>query len=114
MYKLKPLETTQQVLMWLCICPVVETVNKNKKLACIGLSSTVLLIIATQVIGSILFVERYAAVNLELSLYAFYQIFGWGPIFHMFVVALVLRHRITKLFVQLSNIYETSYKLSEY
>lgn len=108
---MKPLETIQHVLMWLCIYPVER--NQRKKIACIGLSAIVLAILATQVIGSVIFVKRFLSADLERSLYALYQITGWAPIFYMFVVAIVLRHRITALFGQLSRLYETIRRLSK-
>lgn len=110
---MKALETIQQVFVWLCICPVDENSPKAKKLVCIALSGIVLAIIATMVIGSTAFVMQYASDDLERSLYAFYQIFGWAPIFYMFVVALVLRHKINALFGELSIIYDTANALSK-
>lgn len=102
---MKVLATTQQVLTLLCICPIDDSTKKWKKLFYIVFSITVLSILLTQIVASTVFMIKYLSVDLERTLYAVYQIFGWLPIFYSFIIALFLRREISALFIGLSGIY---------
>lgn len=105
---MKPLATTQQVLTWLCICPVDKIANKWKRLSSIGFSLTIYAVILTHVTASATFALKNYSIDLEKSLYATYQFLAWSPILYIFIVAYFTRHKITGLFSGLSEFYDTS------
>lgn len=107
MYRMTPLETTHRVLMWLCIVPS-NNFSTREKVLSIGLSFTVGVMILAQLVASAMFVLEFYSTNLESSLYAVYQFSAWMPILYIFVIALLLRHKITAVLCEISNIYDTS------
>lgn len=102
------LATTQQVLTWLGIVPTDESVGKWKKLFYTGLSSSILVVIVSHVIASAIFFWKFHSMDLEVSLYTFYQVASWTSAVYIFVAAFVLRQQFIAIFVGLSDIYRAS------
>lgn len=104
-----PLETTQQVLMWLCIVPL-DNLNarKKRKILNIVFSLTVGLLLIAQLIASATFCRKHISTDLQISLYAIHQLLAWFPMLYIFIIVFLSRREITAILIELSNIYDTS------
>lgn len=105
---MKPLVTTKKFLTWLCICPLDENSNKSKKLFCIAFS---VIFIGNQVVafaGSLTFFLKYVSIDLEVCLYALFQLAAEVGVMYMIIVAFIHRFKIAALFENLSKIYDES------
>lgn len=103
---MQPLPTVTRILTWLCVYPLDDTATRGTKLACIGFSSFVFGMILCQIPASVAFAVKFLAIDLELFLYAVYQVIAWLPLVYMFIVAITFRHKITALIVSLTQIYD--------
>lgn len=103
---MQPLPTVTRFLTWLCVYPLDDTSNNGAKLACIGFSSFIFGIIFCQLPASVAFAIKFQSIDLELFLYAIYQVIAWSPMVYMFIIALSFRHKITAIIIGLSKIYD--------
>lgn len=96
---IKPLRTTQQVLIWYCIC------TKVSKKRHIIFSVVCLLANMNAVLASVTFFLNFVSVNLELSLYALFQISAYSNVVYSYIIAFILRNRVPAIFDGLAAIY---------
>lgn len=108
---MKPLEMNRRVLTWLCVYPASENTSKSTKTLYVIFT---LIILSGNLIGlglSIDYFLKSASTDLEDSLYALFQILATAKMSYTMIVAYFLRHRITAIFVSLSDIYDASKNL---
>lgn len=103
---MKPLQTNQQVLTWLCVYPTNEKMSKFKKFLCIVVSVAVFFGYFNVLLASIAFFLKYASTSLEQSLYALFQISGDFGTAYMMLAAYTLRKQFKIIFDKLSDIYD--------
>lgn len=103
---MKPLVMNRRVLTWLCVFPLDEVTTRKGKLTCIVFSFGVSLTIFSGLTGSVVFFLKFMSTDLEESLYSLFQIAAIFSSANAIVVAFVMRHRIPKMFVNLTRIYE--------
>lgn len=102
---MKPFRTNQQVMTWLCFYPADETTSNWKKLSHISVISVILIAMATIVLASGLFFIRHFSSNLELALYAVFQLSSCGCFLYSCISFLLSRHRVPIIFQNLAKIY---------
>lgn len=106
--KMNPLVSNQWVLMWLCVCPASESASANKKVAYVAFTLLFCITILSTVAANVTFVIKFISIDLEKSLYAFVYIIAFSGIIYVMIVALLYRHKINAIFVELSAIYKAS------
>lgn len=106
---MKPLKTNQQVLTWLCICEN-ETSTKLEKFAHVSFSVFVSVFLSWGDLSSMMFFIKFAAIDLEESLYALFQVAGLSGMAYLIFVVPFSRRAISATFDSLSKIYDASKK----
>lgn len=106
---MRPLQTPQKIFVLFCVYPADEV--GWKKIAC-GIFTTALII--SNICGflsSAVFFLNYVSVDLEISLYALFTVFGFLISIYADLFVFFSRHKIYNVFTKLSDIYETSKRL---
>lgn len=108
---MKPLETNQRVLRWFCILPSHEPASKWQKIVYITLTPTTIIAMVSIVTASAFFLLKYISIDLEMALYALFQISTCGSLLYACVVVFYSKHRIPIVFDHLADIYHSSEKI---
>lgn len=103
---MKPLQTNREVLVWLGTCSPFEVSTQNKRLSQIIFALVNILTNALFVLASGSFFMKFAAIDLEESLYAVFQIFAALPVQNTVIAWFFLKQRVKALFMDLSKIYD--------
>lgn len=104
-FGMNPLKTSKQVMTWLCFFPADERTSNWKKLSYLALILVILIAMITIVLGSGSFFVRFLASDLELALYAVFQLSSCGPLLYLCNIFLLSRHRISIIFESLTKIH---------
>lgn len=107
MKKVIPLRTTQLMLTWIGLLQD-ENSTSWQKFAHITFSFISLVLVVIHVAASVTFVVEFLSIDLERTLYAIGQIFGWSPFIYMSLVTLLLRPKITALIEELTVVSNSS------
>lgn len=103
-----PLAIHKRVWTWLCVYPIDESTSKWKKLVYIIFTLVILAANLSIIPASVAFAMKFVSTDLEGSLHALFQITACtGIIFAMFS-GFILRHKISTIFEQLTEIYNRS------
>lgn len=105
---MEPLPTSRRVLTWLCIYPANETTSAQKKLVFAAYSLLVILALVAADVSSWMFYLKFVSVDLETSLMADFQIFGFAMELYIFPVMLLSRLKVKSTFESLAEIYDAS------
>lgn len=103
---MKVLRRSQQVLTWLCVCPVNETEDFKAKyiLFTFGVLATLIFALAS----SIVFCLKFASSKLEQAFHALFVIAALTAVVIANIIMFVMRSKMIGIFGKLSEIYETS------
>lgn len=105
--KMKPLPTTQRVLIWLCVCPD-KKATKWQQFAHITFTILNAIVLLSGTISSLFFTIQFVMTNLEDTLYAIAQIAGGSCVSYNLSVAYIFRYEINAILDSLSKIYDFS------
>lgn len=105
---MKPLVTIERALVWLCLCSPDKATSKWKMLVCAFLGLITFTSTLSDMLASVAFMLKFISIDMEESLYALFQIFGFGSITYAIIVTFFQRHRMRDLFRGLSKIYSAS------
>lgn len=108
---MKPLETSQQVLIWLSGLKAQNTDGKRIVYIIFTIGAITASIIATVI--SIVFIYRNMSTQLEETLFCLFHTFGSSNTLYQLIVTVLLRHKLTGIFKNLSNIYNECNKKIE-
>lgn len=103
-----PLVTNKRVLVWLNLCSPDDETVEWKRIGFAFVGFIVLISTLSDMLASVAFMLKYISINLEESLYALFQIFGFGSITYAIIVTFFQRHKIREIFQGLSEIYNES------
>lgn len=105
---MKPLVTSERVLIWLCMCSSERTASRNKKLmyAIFGLISIFSTVVG--LVAAVTFVYKYMFISLELTLYVLMNVSGGAGLLYSWAVAFAARDKVSAIFERLSMIYSAS------
>lgn len=103
--KMQPLAPSKRALTWFCIC-FDENSTKRQRLIHLSFSIFVSVSVSCGTLASVIFTFQNISTNLEDSLYSIFQISGLSDSVYIFIVAPILRHKISAMFQSLSAIYE--------
>lgn len=107
---MKPLQTPQKIFVLFCVYPADEV--GWKKLACGIFTMALIVSNICGFLSSAVFFLNYVSVDLEISLYALFTVFGFLISIYADVFVFFSRHKIYNVFTKLSDIYETSKNLA--
>lgn len=110
--RMRPLQTTERVLIWLCLLPADKTTSKWTKLSYFAFSAVVVTSNVTFFAASIVFFMRFYSTDLHGSFYAIFQITGMLPIIAMIIVSFCMRRKIEMIFEMFRQIYAESKKMN--
>lgn len=99
-----PLVTNRKVLICIGLYPA-NGASTQSHLAHLALGVAMFLILVWSFVETVLFFLKFFSTDLELSLFALYQIFGLSSMLYVFIAAFLLRHKINEIFKILLNIY---------
>lgn len=105
---MKPLLKNQQVLKWLCVFPLDETINKWEKCFYHAFSMFVFIINVFGAFAGIAFFSKFVTIDLGSSLYSLFNIFGTIYTAYTTFVALLCHKKVAAIFQSLSVIYKQS------
>lgn len=103
---MRPLSTPQTIFLLFCVWPADEV--GWKKIACVTFTIANILANAVGLLASAAFFWKYVSVNLEVSLYGLFTVFGFAIAMYAAIIAFLSRHKMHNIFVRLSKIYEHS------
>lgn len=93
------------------MCSVDKTQDPRKKILYFFCFLLVLSVNVAALIAATKFALKFFSTDLEECLYAFFQISAIAGIVYVMLAAFLLRHKISTIFIQLSDIYAASKKL---
>lgn len=107
---MKPLETNQRVLTWLCGVRPNESDKNGKNISHIILTLSIILVHLLAVISSVVFIYRNVSVNLEETLFSLLYNVGNSSALYQSVAIILLKDKLTEIFERLSKVYDKSKK----
>lgn len=106
--KNRPMETNRRILMWASVIPADKDTSSIKKICCKVLSLIIFTTVVSVSIASLAFYFKFAAIDLQKSLYALAQIAAFTSMTYAIIVTFCIRHRFPAIFESLYKICETS------
>lgn len=104
-----PLNTTKQVLTWLCAHPSDNSTSKSIKMGYIVFSVIFFICLVIGILGSGAYFVKYILIHdLENALYALFQTVSLTAAALTHIVLVLSQWDLAKIFVELSKIYEAS------
>lgn len=100
-------------MTWISFHPAVEGTSTWKKLTYIALLLSIFIVMIILVVGSVLFIIEYVISDLELALFAVFQVDACVAILYYSIVLLLSRHRLVAIFENLAKIYRLRKKNHE-
>lgn len=100
-----PLKIERKILTWFCICPPADNVSQLQKCIHAIFSVTVVAAIASLVIASAVYFQKYMTIDFEEAFDGLHPVFGWTPLVVIFFIMHLLKDRIVEVLDALSNIY---------
>lgn len=101
---MEPLKTTQQILIWLCMCPAEESSSVVKKAANTTISLIIFAINFGCTISGFMYFFVFRSTDLKGCLFAFMASSATLVVLYTMTSAYFMRYKIKQLFVKLSII----------
>lgn len=105
---MKPLETSQRVLTWLCGYPPDKSETKRMKIAYIAFTLSVITGHLLTLLAGAAFIYKHVSVNLEETLFSLFHTVGSLSMLYQSIGTIVLRRNLMTIFEGLSRIYSES------
>lgn len=108
---MNPLSLNRKILIWLSVCPTEGNENDRQKIKCNAFTCIIILESILAVIASVIYFLKYKSIHLESALYAFSVIVAVLGTLYIVSIALFTRRKITLIFSNLSQLYDSSKNL---
>lgn len=105
---MKPLESNQRVLAWLCGYPLDKTASKRMKIAYIVFALSVIMAHLLSAMASTVFIHRNKSTDLEATLFSLFHTFASSSMLYQSIATVLLRRDLNAIFDGLANIYGKS------
>lgn len=105
---MKPLKTSQRVLVWFCGHPPNESARKWEKIVYIIFTLNVIICHFLSVVAGATFINRNVSVNLEETLFSLFHTVAFINTLYQSVVIVILCRELAAIFGGLSTIYKES------
>lgn len=107
--RMEPLVTNRQCLVWLCICPADKSTSRWQKAAHAISAATALSGLIAGFASETAFAWKFISIDAGQAMYALTFMSGELAVFYMALVGMIFqRHKIDKIFINLSAIYKAS------
>lgn len=103
---MEPLVFNRRQMMWLSFCSPDKITSRFKKRAFIACFLIVITSLISSLIGSVAFLARFMLCDLEQTLQVLFQISCSAITLYISVVAYFSQHKLDRIFVGLSRLYE--------
>lgn len=107
-FKMKPLSTTERILIWLCMCPPKKSTNECKKRVYFVFAFVVFISFLFSLVAHIVYITEFFAVNLPGCLFAFLGVIGFWGVMYIMMAAFIMRQKMGNILENLSTIYDGS------
>lgn len=105
---MRPLQSNQRMLIWLCAYSTEGTDDKHRNSAHVAFTAVVFATYVCFLGASIAYWLKFATVDLSETLYATIQITAALPMIKALIIMIFLRHKFKALFESLAKIYDAS------
>lgn len=105
---MNPLSLNRKILIWLCVCPRESEENSRQKIERYIFTCTVILASILTFTSSLAFFLKFVSTNLESALYASSVVIAILGALYINLIALFTRKKITLIFTNLSQLYDSS------
>lgn len=105
---MKPLETNQRILTWLCGCPPNEFDGKWQKIAYKFFTFNIIATLSLAVIAGAIFIHRNLSIDLEGTLFSLFHTLAAISMIYQCIVTVMLCDELNNIFQGLSIIYDAS------
>lgn len=105
---MKPLETNERVLIWLCAFPIDKSTSKWEKCIYIIFTLCVIMTHLLSLIFSSVFIHQNVSINLEETLFSLFHTFSSASMLYQSIATVFLCHKLAAIFKTLANIYDAS------
>lgn len=105
--KMNPLSQNREWLVWLSVCSTEKNESRKKKIQRYAFTLATILGIILPLIASVVFFFKFISTNLERALNAISVSIGLFCSLYIIFVALFARQKITEIFDNLSQLYES-------
>lgn len=105
---MEPLVTSRRVMTWLCTHPADAATSKKERIlyvVCTLASGTTTFL---ALLAGVAFIVLYLPVDLEICLYAVFQVASQIAVLNAMIIAVFNQQRIATIFTKLSQIYAAS------
>lgn len=100
------LETTKQVMTWLCMYPADDSLSPYQKTLYGASGLLVFLINSTYAAAHLAYIWKHFLTDLEGSLLALMILTAFGSVAYISIIAFSKRHKIAEIFLNLRSIYD--------
>lgn len=105
---MKPLDSYRKTLIWLYAHPSGDAVSLKKKWIYIICNCAIITGNLSLVMASVAFAMKFISSDLEISLFAFFQVIGYGTVMCVHLSAIIFRVKMFHLFEELTTIFTDS------
>lgn len=105
---MKAFPTHQRVFTMMCILPMADNTETWKKILIVLFGATVPLSVISGFLASVVYVSKYATVDLEESVKTVYQIAAYMNVSYTVTLALLRRNQILEVIKKFQSIYDAS------
>lgn len=105
---MKAFKTHQATFTLMCILPMAESTQLWKRIFIVIFGITIPISVLCGLGASLVYVSRYANVDLEGAVKTVFQIAAYVNVSYMIIIAFFKRSKIIKVFRTFQNIYDTS------
>lgn len=103
---MKPLNLSYRIFVWLSMCHTENKASRWTKIIRFGLFLAIVTNFSLVFLSSVLFCQQNMFNNLEIAIFAIFQMIAAATLIHSMVTAYVLREEITNIFKSLQQIYD--------
>lgn len=104
--KMRPLATTQQMMIWYSMCSADKSVTCPQKRRYVAYTSVVLIIEMIGFVASLAYCIKFIRIDFDSAAFAFMVGIGDFGLIYIMIAAIQLRQQIADLFTSLSEIYK--------
>lgn len=104
--KMRPLESLQRVLTWLCACPAEQSASTQKRRAYFAFSLFLFVSALSCGLSGGVFMIKYIKTDLEGCFYCLFEVAGAITMSYLIAFAVLSRHKINAIFEHLATIYD--------
>lgn len=106
---MQPLPTTCLMMTWLSMCPADElTTTRQQKSGYIAYTLAVFILNVICFVASLVYCLKFFSIDFDGAAFAFMAAIGEFGLIYFMITAILMRHQIRNIFLNLSMIYKTS------